>query len=248
MKVVGVILLFLLTAAQFVGAQTKVTIFLAGDSTCANKTSERRPETGWGEKIQERFDPTKVAVDNRAQNGRSTRTFIEQGHWKLILDSLKPGDWVFIQFGHNDSAKDRPDRYTPPEEFKRNLTRFVDEVRGKKAQVVLMTPVVRRRFDAAGKFVDVHGEYPDLTRAVAAERNVTLIDMHRKTMGVVQGLGVERSKELFLILKPGDSANFPNGVEDNTHFNSTGAAMVAGFAVDGIRERKIELRKFLKRK
>lgn len=228
-------------------ASAQLTVYLAGDSTIAVKTPDRRPETGWGEMLQQYFDPAKVKIDDRGQNGRSTRTFIEQGHWQKIVDDLKKDDWVFVQFGHNDSAKDRPDRYTPPEDFKKNLIRFIADVKGKKANIVLMPPVMRRRFDKDGKFVDVHGEYPDIFRTVAKEQKVPLIDMHRKSEAVLVKYGVEGSKALFLQLKPGEHPNFPNGVDDNTHFRPAGAEEMAKLAVEGIREDKLKLIKFLKK-
>lgn len=233
--------------AVSISASAQVTVYLAGDSTIAIKTPDRRPETGWGEMLQQYFDPAKVKIDDRGQNGRSTRTFIEQGHWQQIVDDLKKGDYVFVQFGHNDSAKDRPDRYTPPEDFKKNLIRFIADVKGKNANIVLMTPVMRRKFDKDGKFVDVHGEYPDIFRTVAREQKVPLIDMHRKSEAVIVKYGVEGSKSLFLQLKPGENPNYPNGGDDNTHFRPAGAEEMAKLAIEGIREDKLKLGKLLKK-
>jgi lysophospholipase L1-like esterase len=226
---------------------SQVTVFLAGDSTCAAKQPDKRPETGWGEMLQQYFDPVKVKVDNRAMNGRSTKTFISEGRWQAIVDELKKGDYVFIQFGHNDESKEKGERYTPPEDYRKNLIRFVQDVRAKNANPVLMTPVMRRKFDKDGNFVDTHGEYPDIVRYVAKEQNVPLIDMHRKSEAVVKRFGVEESRKLFLQLKPGENPNYPNGIEDNTHFNPLGAEEMAKLAVAGIKEDKLKLAKLLKR-
>src|SRR5829696_4701504 len=147
--------LFLLSPTAF--GKEPITIYLAGDSTMAQKLPEKRPETGWGEALQKFFQPDKVKVDNHAQNGRSTRSFIAENRWQTILGKLKAGDYVFIQFGHNDAAKNRPDRYTPPEDYRKNLLQFINDVRAKKANPVLLTPVMRRRFDADGSFQDSHG-------------------------------------------------------------------------------------------
>ena len=228
-----------------VNAQTKATVFLAGDSTCAIKLPDKRPETGWGEMLGKYFKDGTVRVDNRALNGRSTKSFIAEGHWQKILDDLKNGDYVFIQFGHNDESKSKGDRYTQPEDFRRNLSRFVTEVRSRGGNPVLLTPVMRRSFKD-GKFYDTHGEYPDLVRAVAKEQKVPLIDMHRMTESLLVKLGPDESRKLFLQLKPGENVNYPNGVEDNTHFNPTGADEMARLVVQGIRESKIRLRKYLK--
>jgi lysophospholipase L1-like esterase len=230
----------LLTSAQ-------LTVYIAGDSTAANKTADKRPETGWGELLQEYFDPAKIKIDNRAQNGRSTKSFIAEGGWQAIVGQLHKGDWVFVQFGHNDESKDKAERYTPPEEFTINLRRFVGDVKEKKANIVLMTPLMRRRFDKDGRFYDTHGEYPDLTRSVAAKLKVPLIDTHRKSEAVIVKYGEVGSRSLFLQLKPGENPNYPNGVEDNTHFNPKGAEEMVKLAVEGIREDKLKLAKYLKK-
>lgn len=227
-------------------ASAQITVYIAGDSTAANKTEDRRPETGWGEMLQQHFDPAKVKVDNRALNGRSTKSFIAEGKWTALVDSVKKGDFVFIQFGHNDQSKDKGERYAPPEAFKTNLIKFVEEVRANGANPVLMTPVMRRRFDRDGKFYDTHGEYPGYTRMVAKEHKVPLIDMQRKSEAVIIKYGVEGSKKLFLQLAPGQNANYPKGVDDNTHFSTLGAEEMAKLAIEGIRETKLRLKKYIK--
>jgi lysophospholipase L1-like esterase len=239
------IFVFVFTASLSAQKQP-VTIFLAGDSTCAAKQPDKRPETGWGEMLGQYFREGAVKIDNRATNGRSTKTFISEGHWQAIINDLKKGDYVFIQFGHNDESKEKGERYTPPEDYRKNLIRFVEEVRAKNANPVLLTPVMRRRFDKEGNFVDTHGEYPDIVRSVAKEQNVPLIDMHRKSEAVIKKYGLEDSRKLFLQLKAGENPNYPNGIEDNTHFNPFGANEMAKLAVEGIREDKLKLRKHLK--
>ena len=239
------VICLLFFVATGVSAKEPITIHLAGDSTMAEKLPERRPETGWGEALPRFFRADRVRVRNHAKNGRSTRLFIEQKHWQTLLGSLKEGDYVFIQFGHNDGAKDRPDRYTPPEDYRANLVRFVREVRERKATPVLFTPVMRRRFTKEGVFQDVHGVYPGLVREVAADMHTPLIDMHRMSERVLVGYGPEESRKLFLQLKPGENPNYPNGIDDNTHFNPRGAEEMAALAVAGIRERKLGLAKFL---
>ena len=235
----------LLAPAAF--GQVPVTIFLAGDSTMAPKLETKRPETGWGEQLQKHFDERKVRVDNHAANGRSTRTFISEGRWQALIDKVKAGDYVLIQFGHNDESKEKVDRYTPPEDYRKNFERFITEVRAKKATPVLLTPVMRRRFDKDGKFYDTHGEYPDIVRRVAAEQKVALIDMHRMSEKVLVKYGPEESRKLFLQLKAGENPNYPQGVEDNTHFSPLGADIMAALAVDGFREQKLGLAKLLKK-
>ncbi len=245
MKRLLLALCLLAASAAAASAKGPITVHLAGDSTMAEKLPEKRPETGWGEMLQKHFRPDRVRVMNHAKNGRSTRLFIEQGLWGGLLDSLKEGDYVFIQFGHNDGAKDKPDRYTPPEDYRANLARFVREARGRGATPVLFTPVMRRKFTKEGVFVDQHGVYPGIVREVAAGLRVPLVDMHRKSERLLVAYGPEESRKLFLQLKAGEHANYPNGIEDNTHFNPRGAELMAGLAVEGIRELKLGLAKYL---
>lgn len=202
-------------------------IHLAGDSTLAEKLAEKRPETGWGEQLAARFHPGSVRVLNHAKNGRSTRTFIEEGRWQALLDGLQAGDWVLIQFGHNDQSVEKPDRYTPLADYERNLARFVADVRARGATPILLTPVARRRYDGEGRVQDSHGEYPGRVRALAAREHVALIDLERRSQAVLQEVGVEGSRRLFLQFAPGAHPNYPQGVEDNTHFSPLGARRIA---------------------
>lgn len=223
-----------------------VTVFLAGDSTMAPKQENKRPETGWGEQLQKHFDPSKVRIDNRALNGRSTKTFIAEGRWQALIDSVKAGDYVLVEFGHNDQPKEKAS-HTPPDDFRRNLERFVAEVRAKRATPVLLTPVMRRRFDERGVFYDTHADYPDIVRRVAAEQKVALIDMHRLSEKVLVKYGPDESRKLFLQLKAGEHPNYPQGVEDNTHFSPLGAEIMAGLAADAFRAQRLGLAKYLKK-
>jgi len=243
------IMLFLSAFGSVVirGQSSPITVFLAGDSTMAAKLPEKRPETGWGEMLGAHFKDGKVKIDNRAMNGRSTKTFIGEGRWQAIVDGLRKGDYVFIQFGHNDASKDKGERYTPPEDYRKNLVRFIADVRSKDAFPVLLTPVMRRRFDKDGKFYDTHGEYPGIVRSAAKEQKVPLLDMHAMSEVVIVKHGVEGSRKMFLQLKPGENPNYPNGIDDNTHFSPLGAEEMAKLAVAGIRDEKLGLRKYLKK-
>jgi len=241
------LLLLLILMSGNVAGKEPITIYLAGDSTMAGKLPEKRPETGWGEALQKYFKEDEVRVENHAQNGRSTRTFIAEKCWRAIIDKLKKGDYVFIQFGHNDQSKEKVDRYTSADDFRRNLTNFIADVRAKHAIPLLLTPVMRRRFDKDGNFYDTHGEYPDIARAVAAENKVALIDMHRQSETVIKQYGVAGSKALFLQLAPAENPNYPNGIEDNTHFSPLGADTMARLVVAAIREQHLALAKHLKR-
>jgi lysophospholipase L1-like esterase len=240
---VSVCLLLVISAAAL--SARPITVYLAGDSTMAEKLPNKRPETGWGEALQQYFTD-QVRIDNRARNGRSTRTFISEGLWQAIVDSLQAGDYVFIQFGHNDQSKDKPDRYTPPDDFRRNLVRFVSDVRGKRGTPVLFTPVRRRRFDKDGKLYDTQGEYAQIARDVAAAERMPLIDMHEESARVLSAFGAEPSRQLFLQLQPWENPNYRDGVEDNTHFSPGGAGVMAYIAVHALREAKLDLVRHLK--
>ena len=233
-KLVALLLIVLLSPRA-----QPVTVWLAGDSTMAQKQPDKRPETGWGEALQPCFDSTEVRVANRAMNGRSTRSFVAEGRWRAIADSLQPGDYVFVQFGHNDE-KVGTGNYSSPDDYRANLVRFVDEVRAKGAHPVLFTPVVRRRFDGE-RLVDTHGRYPDAARAAARERDVPLVDMTRASAELVERMGPDSSRALWLHLEPGAHANYPAGVRDDTHFNPRGAQRMAGLAIDAMRALRLDL-------
>lgn len=212
----------------------KITLWLCGDSTMSVKEIRAYPETGWGMPFVNFFDSS-VTVRNLAKNGRSTRTFIAEKLWQTVAENAREGDYVFIQFGHNDEAKEKTDRYTSPEQYKSNLRKFIDESRNKKATPVLLTPVSRRRFDSAGKVLETHAVYTALVKEVARETNSLLIDLDTKSRELYQQFGKEGSRLLFLQLKAGEHPNYPEGKEDNTHFNELGARLIAQLVLQEIR-------------
>jgi DNA sulfur modification protein DndE len=220
-------------------------LYLAGDSTMADKPPESEPEKGWGQMLPGFFGES-IRIENHARNGRSTRSFIYEGRWDSIVNTLEKGDYVIIQFGHNDQGISKTGRYATPEEYAYNLTKFVRDVRSRKATPILCTPVMRRRFDENGRFYDVHGEYPGIVRKLAEAYDVPLIDMHRSSEALIVELGPEGSKELFLHVPPGIYPKFPDGVTDNTHFNEYGATRMAELAVEGIKDLDINLKNHLK--
>ncbi|MDB5252892.1 MAG: rhamnogalacturonan acetylesterase [Flaviaesturariibacter sp.] len=218
----------------------KIKVWLVGDSTCANKEVRAYPETGWGMPFSSFFDST-ITVDNRAKNGRSTKSFRAEGLWAPVLNQLSEGDYVFLQFGHNDEGKEKVGRYTTPEEFKANLLQYVMEARAKKALPVLLTPVARRTFDANGNVTESHPVYSDVVRAVAREAQVPLIDLDAQSMALLQSMGKDASAYLYNHLAPGEHPNYPDGRSDDTHFNELGARKMAGLVLAGIRELKLGL-------
>jgi lysophospholipase L1-like esterase len=203
----------------------KIKIFMAGDSTMSIKETRYYPETGWGMPFVYFWDST-VTVVNKAKNGRSTSSFRNEGLWKSIMDEAGEGDFVFIQFGHNDEVSTKK-TYTTESEFKANLVRYVQETREKKATPLLLTPVARRKFNEAGMIEGTHDVYAQIVRDVAKEQQALLIDLDKKSQALYQQMGVENSKLLFVQLKAGEHPNYPEGKEDNTHFSELGARLIA---------------------
>ena len=235
-------LLLLAVIASFafvLPGKKKIKIFIAGDSTASIKETKAYPETGWGMPFVYFWDST-VMVVNKAKNGRSTKSFRNEGLWKQILDESSAGDYVLIQFGHNDEVPTKSNA-TTESEFRNNLAVFITEAKEKKLNAILLTPVARRKFDSTGRIVGTHDVYSQIVREVAAKENVPLIDMDKKGQQLYQQLGVENSKLLFLQLKSGEHPNYPGGKEDNTHFNELGARLIAQIVLSEIRKMIPEL-------
>ncbi len=218
----------------------KIHVYLIGDSTMAYKEPTTFPETGWGMTFATFFDES-VMIDNRAKNGRSTSSFIAEDRWKPIANALEAGDYVFIQFGHNDESVEKKDRYSPPDKFKANLTLFINDARTKNAIPVLITPVGRRNFDSAGLIKETHMVYSALVKEVASATNTPCIDLDTKSRQLYQQMGAENSKHLFNWLQPGEHPNYPKGRQDNTHFNEYGARKIAEIVFASIIELQLEL-------
>jgi lysophospholipase L1-like esterase len=239
MKKNSLVLIAIILLAFVLPDKKKINIFIAGDSTGSIKETKAFPETGWGMPFVYFWDST-VTVVNKAKNGRSTKSFRNEGLWKQILDESSEGDYVLIQFGHNDEVPTKSSATTEPE-FRNNLTVFISEARNKKINPILLTPVARRKFDSTGRIVGTHDVYAQIVREVATKEIVPLIDMDKKGQQLYQQMGVENSKLLFLQLKPGEHPNYPDGKEDNTHFSELGARLIAQIVLKEIKGLKLEL-------
>lgn len=242
-------LILVLTTALLSFSQNKMKqrIFMIGDSTMANKKPIDAPETGWGQVFSSVFTDA-VEIQNHAVNGRSTKSFRSLGHWKAVHDQLQKGDYVFIQFGHNDSKANDSLKYAAAEtDYRANLELYIKEIQAKGATPVLLTPVARRKFDDNGKFVDQHGDYPRVVREVAKKHHLTLIDMHVKSQKLIESQGVNASKRMFMHYPGGVYPKFPNGVADNTHFSVYGASLIANAVAADLIEQTHPLRNFLKK-
>lgn len=247
---------------------SKVKIFMIGDSTMANKKYQSTPERGWGMVLACFFDD-EVEIDNHAVNGRSSKSFIDEGRWQKVIDNVKPGDYVFIQFGHNDE-KPKPERHTDPgTTFDANLRRFVEETRQRGGIPVLFNAVVRRNFQIVEEkndddeklrlidaktaplvkegdtLRDTHGAYLDSPRNVAHETGCAFVDANLITHNLEQSLGREESKKLHMWYKPGEHPMLPDGRRDNTHYNIYGAHRVAALLAEAVAKEVKPLRRHL---
>jgi lysophospholipase L1-like esterase len=223
----------------------KTTIFIAGDSTAAVKLPEKRPETGWGEPFAHYLRSSAV-LENRAINGRSTKSFLKQGHLASIESSIRPGDYLIIQFGHNDQKTEDPERGTNPYgDYQEYLLEYVSAARRHLATPVLFTPVTRRKYD--GSTIDPLsvGEFPDAMKQFAERCQVPILDIHQATRDFFNSMGQEESAAYFLHLTPGESPNYPDGLEDNTHFNEKGAEAMAHLIAEEIKRSGLPLKNLL---
>jgi DNA sulfur modification protein DndE len=242
-KILPIITLTLFFA--FKSAEDKPRIFLIGDSTCANKNPYDEPETGWGQVFPQLFTDA-IEIQNHAVNGRSTRSFRTLGHWKKVSDQLHKGDYVFIQFGHNDQKESDTARYAPAQtDYRKNLIRYIEETQAKGATPVLLTPVMRRKFDENGKFIDQHGDYPKVVREVAQQYHLYLIDAHKESQKIIEQHGMAGSKKMFMIFGGDIYKKFPKGSDDNTHFTPYGARLMANMVADEMVKQGHPLRNYL---
>lgn len=244
-QVIKVILILIFVLAH--NSYAKITIHMIGDSTMANKPNpDKNPERGWGQMLGVFFDEN-VSIKNAARNGRSTKSFIDEGLWDTVLKEVKKGDYVFIQFGHNDQKNQDPKRYTNPYTgYRRNLVKYVTETRSKGGVPVLFSSIVRRNFNEFGVLEDTHGVYPFIVRDVADKLNVPFVDLQLKSEDLVLSLGQEKSKELYMWIDPGKYEMYPEGRQDNTHFTEKGATEMSRLAVEGLKENKLEITVYLK--
>jgi len=229
-----ILIICLITTASF--AQ-KTTLYTIGDSTMANKKDpDKNPEHGWAQVLQPFFKDNFV-VENKAVNGRSTKSFINEKRWDSIYKKLKKGDYVFIEFGHNDEKIEDSTRYTNPHTtYRYNLIRFVKESREKGAIPVLLTSIARRNFNEKGVLVPTHGDYPLETRLVAQEYKVPFIDLEYYTELLEQSYGPERSKELHLHFKAGENQYYDKDKADDTHLSLKGATAIAQIVINQIKK------------
>ena len=218
------------------------TIFLCGNSTVVDQENE--PWASWGQMLP-RFLTDKISVANHAESGLSANTFISGNRLKKIMSQIKKGDYVFVEFGHNDQKQKGPGKgayYS----FMTSLKTFIDEARARGAYPVLVTPTQRRSFDATGHIRDTHEDYPEAMRWLAAKENVPLIDLNEMTRTLYEALGTETSKRAFVHYPAGAYPGQKQDFADNTHFNPYGAYQIAQCVMEGMKKAVPELAKHLK--
>ncbi|WP_316739141.1 rhamnogalacturonan acetylesterase [Pedobacter aquatilis] len=220
----------------------KVNVYLVGDSTVCSYGTERAPLTGWGMPFANYFNSS-VTIKNQAKGGRSTRTFISEGLWKSVYDSLQVGDFVLIQFGHNDEAKqpEYADRYTPVNDYKNNLLKLIAETRSRQAIPILITPVSRMNFDKNGTALETHTEYSAAMKDVAEKSNTVVIDLDKQSRELYQNTGPLMTKYIFMTLDSGEHPNYPNGSHDNTHFSEYGARLIAEIILKQLTDKHVAI-------
>lgn len=236
----------ILSLIAFRPAQKTTSIFLIGDSTVADYSLEsdyhdkRYPLNGWGQVFQSFFKKDSISlvrnliktdsiiVIDKAKGGRSTKTFFEEGRWAEVYKALKKNDMVMMQFGHNDAAVDKPERFVNLTGYKEFLRLYVNQTRDKGAIPILITPVNRNYPWKAGRLSNVHGEYPNAVKEVARELNVKLIDLTQLSIDNFTVKGQDYvSKNYFMNFDKGIYKAYPDGQKDNTHFQKEGAIAVA---------------------
>lgn len=211
-------------------------IYYAADSIVAQKNIFTYPETGIGQMLPLYLKRT-VHIQNHAENGRSTKSFIDESRLAAIYNNIREGDFLFIQFGHNDEKQADPNRYTEAYgDYQVNLEKFVNVARNRKAYPVLITPLCRRQFDENGTLQETHGEYPEAMRRLAVRLDVPLIDLSSLSFSAVEKAGEEASKKWFMNFPAGEYSNYPDGKADNTHLRPEGATFFAGIIADELKK------------
>lgn len=214
------------------------TVFLAGNSTVVDQTHE--PWCGWGQMFPRFFNST-VAIANYAESGLAASSFMSSKRLEKLLTKMKAGDYLIIEFGHNDQ-KEKGEGKGPYTSYKSGLKLMADKVKEKGGIPILVTSMHRRRFDDKGKIINTHGDYPDAVRQLAKEENIALIDLNNMSQTLYEAWGDEESKKAFVHYPAGTFPNQETDLADNTHFNSYGGYELAKCIVQGILESNLELK------
>ena len=222
-----------------------VKIFLAGDSTVQTYDESYVPQCGWGQVIS-RYFTEDVTFVNKSIGGRSSRSFFNEGRLDVILDEIGSGDYLFIQFGHNDATIQRPERYVDGVGFKMYLEKYIDGAMEKNATPVLITPMGRYSLDSDNKFITDFKIYVQAMKEVALDKSVALIDLCTKSLDLFNEVGLEGTKKFFMMLPPDVYPKFKEGLDDHTHFQEKGAIELAKLVAEGVKESNLPIAKSVK--
>ena len=229
-------------AVEITPNKTATTIFLAGNSTVVDQDKE--PWAAWGQMIPRFFEAKKIAIANYAESGEALNSFISARRLEKILSLMKAGDYLFVEFGHNDQ-KQKGEGAGPFTTYKRDLKFFISEVRKKEGIPVLVTSMHRRNFDSTGHIVNTLGDYPEAVRQTAKEENVALIDLNAMSKTLYEAWGVENSVKAFVHYPANTFPGQKTELKDNTHFNTYGAWQIAKCIMKGIQDAKLGIAKYL---
>lgn len=236
----GLAAIVLPLAATAAAPNQPMRIVIAGDSTAKDYNAKQYPLSGWGTMLRCAVGP-EVTIDDRAQGGRSTKSFIAEGRLDAIARTLKPGDTLLIQFGHNDADRAKPERYTPIPDYETNLKHFIAVARMAHAQPVIITPVTRRAFKD-GHVVRSFPTYTDAAKRVAEETKVPLINLTALSERWIDALGLDGSKRYYLHYAKGEGLpGYKDAVDDDTHFSELGARRIADLVADGLARTRLPI-------
>ncbi|GAC22049.1 rhamnogalacturonan acetylesterase [Paraglaciecola arctica] len=239
--------LIVISTGVFAQDPTRTTLHLVGDSTMADKLNLAYPERGWGQLLPAFMSP-ELEIKNHASNGRSTRRFIDEGRWGVVLSELKKGDFVLVQFGHNDQKKTDPKRYASVEkDYPEFLKRYINEIRGKGATPLIASSICRRHFTKEGVLQRKLIDYAQAAKTVAQTNNVSFFDLNHQTCQFLKQIGEPKSQQYFIQVPEDLYTRYPNGKVDNTHLNVIGAAKVAQFFVRDLIQKQHALKEYVYR-
>lgn len=238
------------STCNLAGAATAATptIYVIGDSTASVYTADLFPRMGWAQPLQDYYAPACATIQDKALSGRSSKSFFDEGAWTPISNALRPGDYVLIQFGHNDEKSDDPTLFTDPfTTYEQYLSIYLDDTIAKRATPILLTSINRNDWNSAGTVLaDTHGNYPVAMRQLAAARGVSLVDTTALTKTYFERIGMAASTALFMDLAPGQFPNYPAGNTDNTHLQEVGARTIARMVLADLYRQRLPIGNLVK--
>ncbi|GAC14465.1 rhamnogalacturonan acetylesterase [Aliiglaciecola lipolytica] len=237
-KLIVIFVCWGLSNTAFSLPNNQLTLHLVGDSTMSNKPNSAFPERGWGQLLPQFFN-RKLSIKNHAANGRSTRRFIDEGRWSVVLSELHIDDYVLIQFGHNDQKVEDPKRYASVEEdYPAFLHRYIQDVKSKGAIPLIASSICRRHFNENGELERKLIDYAQAAKKVALEEDIVFFDLNQISCQFLAKIGEQQSQQYFIQVPAGLYTRYPDGKIDNTHLNVIGASKIAQLFVLELKSKK----------